>query len=1224
MNSSLSTPHRSGSFTPSEAGTFAESTDGTLRSTINPVFASSPQASRYGPSSNGSPAIQLRGALPSAQGRGHQHGRSRSRSALLSRDTSQGASQEVARDAPRRASRDTSRGEPARHQQQPRTQPGQQRQSFQQQARLGSVYNQAMQVEPRNDGRRPSVSERERVAAVHREEVIARYLAAVDGSPSKPLGREVAPPETPEQLTDPSPKAGTAGSPEEHADAVEASTPNQASRATAWFHRLMFAQAQAQPTRDGNSMASQRLKNYHSAEVAQINQDMQSALQAAEHQIDTLRMRVRSQRAGLAEGGNVMQTSQSMPSIADSDDLQAERDVKQLRKVIERMQQEMAAMEDELSYLREERSVVELEALAQKDEVESMAANLQASEAANIQLTQALQQVERELAQKKAIIRTDGNHKVVADLEDTIELLRGELDELRQGMAASTTPLHGSRPRSLGSGNRDTDLVDMAAELEQAGAAQRELEADMERLRQQSAEQHDALQLVQGELEVEREKSLHLREAMERLEAENKALSDAQLRSGGGSGSLAEGGAVLVRSASRDASLARQLSELTRKNVELGDDLNKALDMAEKKMKENEALQERCWRAEAVASKQTAAAESALAAEKQAVEEQKTRLEQEVQLLSAEVERMAGQVTQAEGLAEEAMNLVEQEGATTTQLKAELAALQASSAEARAELEQLRGGANGAGSSESQAAVAELEAYRQQVAELTEQLAAKEAEMTALRAEVEQKDAALGDLDALSDKLDALEAAEATAQRLRDEHAASTSAAAEATAKLQLVEAELQRLQSQGAGEEASPVASASAEPGDVHLREMQHQLQQTGEKLQAAEAERELQHAEAAHAAVVAQLQTEAEEKLRELQAAHAAEMSRLQAEVDAKLQSADAARSAEFVSRAEAEALLERAQSAHEEEIRELQLKVEAKLQTAEAAHAAELQLRSEVEGELQKARTLHAGEISRLRSELESQLQRSGSDAARAAHAASHPVSATRSGSAYNPTGLDTMDIFFEPSSPAHPVLSPQDLVTAALTSQEIAGLMSHPIMRRPSLDDNDELFRTVSDGSAVLPPDLGLAELRAENQRLRRQVAELEAQLQQPRLEQQSSGSDSKLMAEFARLKSKLAESSKAVSEAASLRADLEVLNVNLASKNAEINQLRGSIKLLEAQVEETQRAVAQCSGKVVGAQQRMFEESEKLDALRQEHAMLKMKYAELQSDYEAAVANRRRQ
>ena len=50
----------------------------------------------------------------------------------------------------------------------------------------------------------------------------------------------------------------------------------------------------------------------------------------------------------------------------------------------------------------------------------------------------------------------------------------------------------------------------------------------------------------------------------------------------------------------------------------------------------------------------------------------------------------------------------------------------------------------------------------------------------------------------------------------------------------------------------------------------------------------------------------------------------------------------------------------------------------------------------------------------------------------------------------------------------------------------------------------------------------------------------------------------------------------------------------------------------------------CSSKVVGAQQRMFEETEKLDGLRQEHAMLKMKYAELQSDYEAAVANRRRQ
>ena len=45
-------------------------------------------------------------------------------------------------------------------------------------------------------------------------------------------------------------------------------------------------------------------------------------------------------------------------------------------------------------------------------------------------------QVNEELAQKKALIRTDSSTRAVAELEDTIELLRGELDELRQVSAS--------------------------------------------------------------------------------------------------------------------------------------------------------------------------------------------------------------------------------------------------------------------------------------------------------------------------------------------------------------------------------------------------------------------------------------------------------------------------------------------------------------------------------------------------------------------------------------------------------------------------------------------------------------------------------------------------------------------------------------------------------------------------------------------------------------------
>ncbi len=61
--------------------------------------------------------------------------------------------------------------------------------------------------------------------------------------------------------------------------------------------------------------------------------------------------------------------------------------------------------------------------------------------------------------------------------------------------------------------------------------------------------------------------------------------------------------------------------------------------------------------------------------------------------------------------------------------------------------------------------------------------------------------------------------------------------------------------------------------------------------------------------------------------------------------------------------------------------------------------------------------------------------------------------------------------------------------------------------------------------------------------------------------------------MARLKGQLAGNSKAASEAAALRADLEGVNVQMAGKNAEVVALRGQVKLLEAQVEETRRAVS---------------------------------------------------
>ena len=56
----------------------------------------------------------------------------------------------------------------------------------------------------------------------------------------------------------------------------------------------------------------------HAVELAEINADMQNALHAAENQIDSLRLRLRSQRSGMA-------ASHSTASIADSDDQQADR-----------------------------------------------------------------------------------------------------------------------------------------------------------------------------------------------------------------------------------------------------------------------------------------------------------------------------------------------------------------------------------------------------------------------------------------------------------------------------------------------------------------------------------------------------------------------------------------------------------------------------------------------------------------------------------------------------------------------------------------------------------------------------------------------------------------------------------------------------------------------------------------------------------------------------------
>lgn len=395
---------------------------------------------------------------------------------------------------------------------------------------------------------------------------------------------------------------------------------------------------------------SSKQKEAPSGHIQEAHRQIEEALQTADHQIEALRARVTKKNAQLSDAKLQLEhiredmhdiavsQQHAPPSLPDTESSEqtelAAAEMQLLRQALDKLQSETHFLDDELGRAREQAIFSEFERAELSHELETVSAQLQASQASKAELEDTISKLlsdvktgrphRRQLSMSRQILNTDSfrshastpqspdpdtdilssqhnisrtgstpmhsqpfaggvaPHRDVSALEGEVESLRAELEETKRRMGAD---LAQAREEALGvmraTGDADAEVKKLMGESAQLSCSQQEAEADLQHSKEAIQQLHAALKNAQAAMatdRLEREQSLntiaHLKQQCRQLETDQQARHEA---------------AKLTQHIS---DLDRQVVELSMSNDELSTDLGRALDVAQRVMEQKQSLQE--------------------------------------------------------------------------------------------------------------------------------------------------------------------------------------------------------------------------------------------------------------------------------------------------------------------------------------------------------------------------------------------------------------------------------------------------------------------------------------------------------------------------------------------------------------------------------------------------------------------------------------------------------
>ncbi|DBA94998.1 TPA: hypothetical protein ACH3X1_002520 [Trebouxia sp. C0004] len=397
---------------------------------------------------------------------------------------------------------------------------------------------------------------------------------------------------------------------------------------------------------------SSKQKEAPSGQIEEAHRQIEQALQTADHQIEALRARVNKKNAQLSDAKLQLEyiredmhditltQRHAPPSLPDTESSEqtelAAAEMQLLRQALDKLQSETRILDDELARAREQAIFGEFERAELSHELETVSAQLQASQASQAELEDTISKLlsdvktgrphRRQLSMSRQILSTDSfrshastprspepdsdilssQHNIsrtgtpmhsqpfagggatprdVSALEGEVESLRAEVQETKRRMGAD---LAKAREEALGvmraTGDADAEVKKLMGESAQLSSCQQEAEAHLQQSKAAIQELQAALRNAQAAMatdRLEREQSLntiaHLKQQCRQLETHQQAL-------------LPKHEAEMLTQHISD--LDRQIVELSMSNDELSTDLGRALDVAQRVMEQKQALQE--------------------------------------------------------------------------------------------------------------------------------------------------------------------------------------------------------------------------------------------------------------------------------------------------------------------------------------------------------------------------------------------------------------------------------------------------------------------------------------------------------------------------------------------------------------------------------------------------------------------------------------------------------
>ncbi|KAL0026946.1 hypothetical protein WJX79_001960 [Trebouxia sp. C0005] len=401
------------------------------------------------------------------------------------------------------------------------------------------------------------------------------------------------------------------------------------------------------------SQLSSKQKEAPSGHIQEAHRQIEQALQTADHQIEALRARVTKKNAQLSDAklqlehiredmhDIALSQRQAPPSLPDTDSSEqtelAAAEMQLLRQALDKLQSETRILDDELARAREQAIFSEFERAELSHELETVSAQLQASQASKAELEDTISKLlsdvktvrphRRQLSMSRQILNTDSfrshastplspdpdtdilssqlnisrtsstpmhsqpfaggvaPHRDVSALEGEVESLRAELEETKRRMGAD---LAKAREEALGvmraTGDADAEVKKLMGETAQLSSSQQEAEAHLQHSKEAIQELKAALKNAQAAMatdRLEREQSLntiaHLKQQCCQLETDQQALLPRH---------------EAAKLTQHISDLDKQVVELSMSNDELSTDLGRALDVAQRVMEQKQALQE--------------------------------------------------------------------------------------------------------------------------------------------------------------------------------------------------------------------------------------------------------------------------------------------------------------------------------------------------------------------------------------------------------------------------------------------------------------------------------------------------------------------------------------------------------------------------------------------------------------------------------------------------------